>query len=70
MHPCPPSLRPLSVTGEPTAFEDVYEMAVDVPIEPDVDMRKLVADHEEIIKRVEQVNQEVCVECAGFLVNG
>ena len=53
-----PSFR--SVTGEPTAFEDVYEMAVDVPLEPDVDMRRLVADHEEIIRRVEKVNEEVC----------
>ena len=34
-------------------------MAVDVPLEPDVDMRRLVADHEEIVRRVEKVNEEV-----------
>lgn len=49
----------IRVSGDPTTLEDVYDIAIDVAADFDVDMRRLVASHDDLLKKLEKCNEEV-----------
>jgi SWI/SNF-related matrix-associated actin-dependent regulator of chromatin subfamily D len=53
----------IRVSGDPTTLEDVYEIPIEVPAEPDFDLRKLVALHDELLKKIEKTNEDVRIIC-------
>ncbi len=49
------------VTGDFATLEDTYDVRVEVPQEPSLEVKKVVRRHDEVVKSMEELQQQVSV---------